>query len=205
MIRIISIRTSKCCKLRSGLLLLVLIYLTYKFLSINLQNNHLQLSKSAINLSESYIVEIKPFEEFVPAEHQMFFVETGERTFFKGRECCSIESAAIKSQLSQILIVMTSKVLELHLSNCTRNIYEKYPNVKFYTTTFGKVFNGTAIEGQERRYDPTFKFAKTKISDLLRMALVYKYGGFYSDLDIVTLKPLTGLKNFVPMETTFQK
>ncbi len=173
--------------------------------SLTSEEKTLSVLTSVFHPPWSYTVEIPPFEEFVSTYHQMFFVETGDRTFFKGRECCSIESAAINSQLSQIVIVMTSKTLDLHLSNCTRNIYERYPNVKFYTSTFAKVFKGTFVEGQEKRYVPTYKFAKTKISNLLRFALIYKYGGFYLDLDVVTLKPLSDLKNFLPMETTYPK
>ncbi len=63
------------------------------------------------------------------------------------------------------------------------------------------LFKSLPLEGVERKHDFSEPFAATKLSDLMRASVVYKYGGFYSDLDIVVLKDLTDLKNFYPMQS----
>ena len=95
---------------------------------------------------------------------------------------------------------MTSATLDVSQSNCTRNLYWNYPQIKFFTTSFPHLFQDLPIEGAEKRYDENEAYAKTKISNLMRMALVYKYGGFYADLDVVILKSLAGIKNFMTLE-----
>ena len=39
--------------------------------------------------------------------------------------------------------------------------------------------------------------AQSLFSDAIRLALLYKYGGFYSDLDVVILKSISHLKNVI--------
>ncbi len=164
-------------------------------------DTYLTNSPASIVSHGGHTVELPSFHTFAPLDNQMYYVDTGERTFFKGRECCAIESAAINSKLPQIVVVMTSKTLQLDQSNCTKNLYEKYDNIKFFHSTFKDLFRDLPIEGVENRYDPTMKWAKTKISNFLRTALLFKYGGFYCDLDVITLRPLTGLRNFLQLET----
>ena len=41
------------------------------------------------------------------------------------------------------------------------------------------------------------EFKTTHQSDALRLALIFKYGGFYSDLDAVTIQELSKLKNVI--------
>ena len=40
-------------------------------------------------------------------------------------------------------------------------------------------------------------FNESLFSDAIRLALLYKYGGFYADLDVVVLKSISHLKNVI--------
>ena len=50
------------------------------------------------------------------------------------------------------------------------------------------------------RLDTENKSTKMHLSDLMRYALLYKYGGFYFDRDVLTLKTLVNYKNVVAIE-----
>ncbi|PON36752.1 Alpha 1,4-glycosyltransferase domain containing protein [Trema orientale] len=49
------------------------------------------------------------------------------------------------------------------------------------------------------------KYYSTHYSELVRLAVLYKYGGIYLDSDIVVLKPLSTLSNSVGMENSFKE
>jgi mannosyltransferase OCH1-like enzyme len=38
------------------------------------------------------------------------------------------------------------------------------------------------------------------LSDMSRVALVYKFGGLYSDMDVIALRPLVGATNFIALQ-----
>ena len=70
-----------------------------------------------------------------------------------------------------------------------------------------EMFMDTPIEGidSEMRRVKNEHNRAVMLSDLLRMAIVYKYGGFYSDLDAVIIRSLKRLSNVVGTEDTKTK
>ena len=150
---------------------------------------------------QNFTVNLRHFRDFQSDSSHIFFIESSGKTFFRGRECCALESAALNSKLSLIAVLMTSKIVHLHASTCTRNLFKTYKNIQFFTIELADLFKSLPLEGVERKHDFSEPFAATKLSDLMRASVVYKYGGFYSDLDIVVLKDLTDLKNFYPMQS----
>ena len=96
---------------------------------------------------------------------------------------------------------MTTQVLDLKQSNCTLNLYNNYPQIEFYSVNVTQLFRGLPIEGVEQFHDPKSPIGPVKMSELVRKALIFKFGGFYSDLDVVVLKSLRSLSNFYPLQS----
>ena len=142
-------------------------------------------------------VELRPFQ-ITPAgsEAEMFFLETTGRSWLTPREACALESAAKFSQL-RVNIIFTSPFMDT-FDNATCYLYMTVANVHFFTIQLGKIFDGTPLEGfQSRESVRQSKFRHVHLSDALRLALIYKAGGFYSDLDTVTIRDLSQLHNVI--------
>lgn len=76
----------------------------------------------------------------------------------------------------------------------------KYPNINFRTLNVWRFSRGTPIH-EWLKTNQLFesKFVYEHMSDVLRAALLLKYGGFYADLDVIVLKSFNNLEeNFIP-------
>eukprot|EP00092_Neocalanus_flemingeri_P102797 GFUD01131504.1.p1 GENE.GFUD01131504.1~~GFUD01131504.1.p1 ORF type:complete len:381 (-),score=72.29 GFUD01131504.1:121-1263(-) len=129
-------------------------------------------------------------------DQQMFFLETSGRSSLSPRQACSVESAAKLSNL-HIQVILLSATLDL-MDNSTCYLYQTASNVSFYTIDMKTIFVNTPLQDIIR----SKKFAKSQYkithqSDALRLALIFKYGGFYSDLDAVTIHDLSKFKNVI--------
>ena len=145
-------------------------------------------------------VELRPFQ--IPragsegSEAEMFFLETTGRSWLTPREACALESAARFSQL-RVNMIFTSPFMDT-FDNSTCYLYMTVDNIHFYTVQLEKIFGGTPLEGfQARESVRASKFRHVHLSDALRLALVYKAGGFYSDLDSVTIRDLRKHQNVI--------
>ena len=117
----------------------------------------------------------------------MYFIETSDRSWLTPREACSLESAALMSNL-QVNIIFTSSFLDLH-DNSTCYLYQTVPNIHFYTVKLKDAFDDTPLERIYQREEfRNSQFRTIHLSDMLRTAIIYKKGGFYSDLDSITLR-----------------
>lgn len=78
-----------------------------------------------------------------------------------------------------------------------------YKNVHFRTMNIGKFVAGTPHEELEKnRTIYGSPFMVEHMSDFLRKALLYKYGGIYFDTDVIVQKNLDGLPaNFIGKES----
>ena len=134
-------------------------------------------------------LELNRFSEKLRSndKKEMYFLETSGRSWLTPREACSLESASIKSNL-QVNIIFTSSFLDLH-DNSTCYLYQNVTNIQFYTIKLKDAFEETPLERIYQRAEFLESNDRpTHLSDMLRVAIVYKYGGFYSDLDSITIK-----------------
>ena len=105
---------------------------------------------------------------------------------------------------------MTSKTLNLDASNATNQLYQSYSNqglifrhvdldILFKDTPLIKLHENNQFMPMEYQIqsDQTNKeiVKSVHLSDAIRIILIFKYGGWYSDLDMVIIKPLTELQN----------
>ena len=137
-------------------------------------------------------------------EQQVFFLETSGRRNLAGRECCSIESAALNSGLVA-KVIMRSPFLDLSANECLCKLYTDEPNVEFYTIDFEELLRDTPVEGlQSRAGLAGSQGSVAHLSTVGRLALAYKHGGFYLDLDTIALKSLVHLNNLFVLEKNVQ-
>jgi lactosylceramide 4-alpha-galactosyltransferase len=130
--------------------------------------------------------------------YNIHFIETNEsKTIFDYRQLCSIESAA-KHNPNAIVRV---KSLKAKLENTS--LFEKYPNIEFRVIIIDKYVNDTPLQNltgflasHPSRNTINSYYHIAHVSDALRLVTIYKYGGFYSDLDTITIRNLEPLVNY---------
>ena len=112
-------------------------------------------------------------------------------------QACAIESAARNSPTLSVLVVLTSDKLDLSASNSTCHLYLRYKdrgNVHFRTVgDKSEFFADTPIDASVRARIAASDTAVVHWSDAIRLVLVSKLGGWYSDLDMVILQDLAAL------------
>ena len=84
------------------------------------------------------------FVELNSEEFQVFFLETSGRSFLKGRQVCSIESAAVNSGLVA-KVILRSPYLDLSKSKSFCDLYYGYTQVEFYTINYVELFRQVAV------------------------------------------------------------
>ncbi len=84
-----------------------------------------------------------------------------------------------------------------------RGLVENYPNIRIRKLHLDGFFAGTPLERWFYCSDwNNGPFPVTHLSDGLRLLILSKFGGYYFDLDIVHLKPITAqYRNFVVVES----
>jgi len=125
---------------------------------------------------------------------QIFFLETSGRSWLTPRQACTVESAAKFSGLVP-LVLFSSPLLDLS-DNSTCQLYQSNLHISFFKLNITYVLLNTPLEAIELKLNHS-KYLATHTSDAMRLALVFKYGGFYSDLDAIVLQDLTSLKNII--------
>lgn len=122
----------------------------------------------------------------------IFFTETNKsRGFLTYKQLCSIESAALHNPNANVYLFSLNAKINQQLLN-------KYKNIKFVLTSENDVYKDTPLFKWWTLQKKKLESGLYKIHDLsdsFRIALVYKYGGFYSDLDSINIKSLESLKN----------
>ena len=171
-----------------------IVYSHNKTTIINTGNyNSIETNKSPCDTS----VTLQPFISGSDLSDQMFFIESSGRTKLSPRQACSVESAARFSRL-QVQVILLADTLDL-TDNSTCNLFTSQQiNIGFWKADLTTFYEGTPLQDLVK----SAIFLKsphhvTHQSDAMRLALIFKYGGFYSDLDSVILGDLRQLRNVV--------
>lgn len=117
------------------------------------------------------------------------------------RQACAIESAAMRNPNRDIFVLFASPV-GVKQSGCSNEFIEvllKYPNIHLRNLNLWRYLFQT----------PVFEWIKTNalfeseylfehMADMLRIVTLFKYGGFYMDLDVIVMKNVDDVgENFV--------
>jgi hypothetical protein len=101
------------------------------------------------------------------------------------KQLCSIESNALHNPEATLYI----KSLKARINKPSLLI--KYPNIEWSLMTIDEIFNETPFKTWSSGDKLTRK--DSQLANALRISLVYKYGGFYSNMDQIAIK------NFQPL------
>lgn len=196
----------KCYKFRKFFLIilikLVIFAIIHQLYTLR-QYLHNECSKN------SAVIIRKSFSD-IPREYltnqTIYFLETHNSSEHEltARQACAIESAAYMNPNTKIFVLFLSPSNHIKLKNWSqfREILE-YKNVhlRFFhlrdiikDTIVEKWINSSAVQKS--------KWKVLHLSDTLRYALLYKYSGYYFDLDVIVRKPLSeiNLSNFACLE-----
>lgn len=124
--------------------------------------------------------------------YNIFFIETNhEREFLSSKQLCAIESAALNNPNAYVYVVsIRAELNQTYLQDTYKNIIliKLVPYDLFQDTPLSKWW------AQRRVFKSPYFLAH--VSDAVRLALVWKYGGFYSDLDTISVKDLSPLRKY---------
>ncbi|UJR26133.1 hypothetical protein I4U23_007477 [Adineta vaga] len=139
--------------------------------------------------------------ELLNDQLKIFFVQTSENSDLLARHACSIESAARLHFNSLIFVLMRSKTI--HLKKGSFNHLHSYSNIRFVHFNEYQIYSGTTLSrlNQTKRTQFIRYFSISHMSDFIRTALLYKYGGIYFDLDVIPLKTFSSFLNTVGLES----
>ncbi|CAG0902691.1 unnamed protein product, partial [Darwinula stevensoni] len=141
-----------------------------------------------IRLTLNYNQEIRSKEDVT-----IWFVMTSDDPVLNPRQSCAIESTSQMNPFSEILVFHTRPDIEMKVN---------LPNVKFQYLGPQSMFAGSPLDSwyHSQAFNES-PYKRIHLSDGLRTALLWEYGGIYMDLDFICLKPLRDLtRNFLGFE-----
>jgi lactosylceramide 4-alpha-galactosyltransferase len=138
----------------------------------------------------------------------IFFIETSGRSCLTARQACGIESAARANPKATITLYMEKNLIDnLPKYNAqkrniecdiTSALFKQFQNVRIIREDLLGHLEGTPF-WEFYRSGPFNKSTTPLVhrSDVVRVALLWKIGGVYLDLDCIVMRPLDSLNNTV--------
>ncbi len=166
------------------------------------ENSH---DKNNLNHTDENHILLENFSEreneLLNTHLKIFFAQTSENEDILSRHSCSIESAARLHTNGLIFVLMRSKYI--HLKKGSFNRLHTYTNIRFVHFNEHEIYSGTPLSrlNETKRTQFIRYFAISHMSDFIRTALLYKYGGIYFDLDVIPLKTFSLFSNTVALES----
>lgn len=129
-----------------------------------------------------------------------FFLETSGANQLDYRQSCAVESLALMNPNMTIHLLMTGDVNSS--ASTIRTLSAAYPNLHITKILLGEFILHTPLSHwyfcTTWNYGP---WAVPHLSDGLRLLTLFKYGGYYFDLDVIQLRPISVMQtNFVVAE-----
>jgi len=132
-------------------------------------------------------------------ELNAFFIESAGHDSLNYRQSCAVESLALMNSKLTVHLLMTS---EINMTSPTiKLLVDNYPNIRISQIRLGDYIYGTPLE--HWYFCTTWNYGSSAVSHLsdgLRFLTLSKYGGYYFDLDVIQMNPVTEFKNFVVAE-----
>ncbi|KAF5728928.1 putative Alpha 1 4-glycosyltransferase family protein [Tripterygium wilfordii] len=124
---------------------------------------------------------------------------------FGDRELFAIESL-FKSHPNACLVIVSNSMDSQKGNRILRPFWDKGFKLIAINPDFDYIFKNTPAELwfnrlKEGKVDPGEVSLGQNLSNLLRLALLYKFGGIYIDTDVIVLKSLAKLRNSIGAQT----
>lgn len=129
---------------------------------------------------------------------RIFFLETGGYGQLSARVACAVESAAKLHPHWTVHLLSAgggdASRANVTLSGPFAHMIKSIPNVVASVIKPQEVFQDTPLEAwYESGILDTSAFPVEHLADALRLAVVYKLGGVYLDIDVIVMRPLDSL------------
>ncbi|XP_077529406.1 lactosylceramide 4-alpha-galactosyltransferase-like [Haemaphysalis longicornis] len=136
-------------------------------------------------------------EPFHVLGKNIFLLETSARTNIDSRVACAIESAARQNPEWTVFYLSLEDTSSRYMDELTSTL----PNIQHQRSSLMEIFNGTVMfNWYLSGIWTTSPYKVMHLSDALRLALLWKYGGAYVDLDVVVLGSFDDVRNSVCRE-----
>lgn len=107
------------------------------------------------------------------------------------RQSCAVESAAVTNPSRDVYVLHTCPVGDDFLARSPKYVRRllDYPNVRLVWYNMTEMFADTPVERlvSKKRLEES-SFPVEHASDVLRLTMLWKYGGTYCDLDVVAIR-----------------
>lgn len=126
-----------------------------------------------------------------------FFLETSLSGSLNFRQACSVESLSLHNPNLTVNVLFVDAPISNSATTLLK-LREKYSNIRLVSISLDEYVAGTPLEHWYHctawRKGP---FHVSHLSDGLRFLTLHKYGGYYFDLDVIVVQPVTYYRNFV--------
>ncbi|MED6151877.1 hypothetical protein PIB30_086597 [Stylosanthes scabra] len=134
-------------------------------------------------------------------EGQFFMTWISPATSFGSRELLSVQSV-FKVHPKACLVILSRSLDSVGGYRVLKPVLDLGFKVQAITPDLPFLFKGTPAESwfhqlRKGKKDPGEIPLFQNLSNLIRLSVLYKYGGVYLDTDFILLKPLTGLRNCI--------
>ena len=130
-----------------------------------------------------------------------FFLETRGDGVLNIRQACSVESLALHNPNLIVYVLFTGGKINFSAAT-VQTLKEKYENIRMLEVNLDDYMAGTPLEHWYHCTDwRNGSYHVSHLSDGLRFLTLAKFGGYYFDLDVILVRPLTDYRNFVSMES----
>ncbi|XP_046445530.1 lactosylceramide 4-alpha-galactosyltransferase-like [Daphnia pulex] len=140
-----------------------------------------------------------------------FFIETSDSGGLNIRQACAVESLAFHNPnlTVNVLFMVDEDGHQKQIRNKNKvlaktleKLKSKYKNVEFIVADLAEYMAGTSMEKWFHCTDwRTGPYHVSHLSDGLRFLTLNKYGGYYFDLDVILVRPVTFYRNFLAAES----
>lgn len=130
----------------------------------------------------------------INSSNSVFFVETNQETsLLPPRVMCALESAARHNPDRQIYHIaqMDMEVKEYE------SVLNRYPNIKLLQRNFYDLIKDSPVESIYNNNLKGTSYQLENFSDIMRLMVLFFFGGVYLDTDVISLKELPTDKNFL--------
>jgi lactosylceramide 4-alpha-galactosyltransferase len=128
--------------------------------------------------------------------NRAFFIETSGSGGLSVRQACAVESLALHNPNLTVYVLFVNVKINTSLDT-VQELEKKYNNVHLISINLDDYMAGTALEHWYHCSDWRNGFYVNNLSNGLRLLTLSKYGGYYFDLDIISVRPVTYYRNFV--------
>ncbi len=127
-----------------------------------------------------------------------FFIESSGNCALSYRQACAVESLALHNPNLTVNVLFTNADINAGLDNIPQKLVENYVNIQLISINVDEYMAGTLMEHWYQCTNwRSGSYHVNNLSNALRLLTVYKFGGYYFDLDIISVRPVTSYRNFV--------